>query len=469
MVRQAQPLHTVAAVGASVVLVASASQSIRDADIWWHATVGAEIIDRRTVKGLGNSWAPFGDQDWVTTQWLPEVLYSVLVAKVGWDGVSALRLFANALTVGLLAAVVLNNRPARVTVPVYVLSITGLTPFLIQDRPQTLTLALAPLLASMVTHWLREDRPPRVWIVFALTLVWANIHGSWVLVPAMVGLVTLGRLADGSPCVAVLQQGLRLGVVSLLAGLLTPATWHSLVAIIRFSERTDLLTEWQPTMPAALYALAFALLVAGLLWSWARSPRVPRSEMIVGLGLITFGMLANRNIPYAIILLAPLVAARLADMYPERLAVGRTEAALLAGFSTVVVASGLGLVVAVHQATDAVERAAPIQIAASFAMLDQPARVLNTYGAAGVLVEFSGGNVELGIDGRADRYPLEYTTAYLDAVSDLTDWQALVEQVDPDFAVLHGDEALATHLAGQGWRVQMRDADFVLLAPGGAE
>lgn len=443
----------------------SASQPIRDADIWWHRWIGQEILSTRSVAGLGAEWAPFGDLTWRTTQWFPEVLYAWLGDLAGWSAITGLRVLA-AVAISLVVAwSILPGRPALVAVPIYCLTLLGLIPFAVQDRPQTLALVLAGLLSVQTSRWLLEDRIPRVWVVLLLSAVWANLHGSWVLVPLTLGLLAVGKAFSASPGRTAILRYCAIVLAGIAGGFATPAGLSSVTAVARFSERTNLLTEWQPTALTALYALPLGLSLAVLLWAWARGPVVPADELVFAAGLTIFALLANRNVSYSLLLLAPVVAARLAVVYPHRSLVGRREANLLAVATALVLLVGLALAWWQHATTDPLALAAPRRIAALLGDAPEPVGVLNSYGASGVLLEFSGGNVQLAIDGRADRYPSDYSSSYLDAVRSLQDWQALVEQVVPDVAVLKRDEALADHLQDQGWTVTLRDGEYLLLEP----
>ena len=37
---------------------------------------------------------------------------------------------------------------------------------------------------------------PRWWLALPLVVLWANLHGGWILAPATLALVALGRLLD---------------------------------------------------------------------------------------------------------------------------------------------------------------------------------------------------------------------------------------------------------------------------------
>lgn len=462
-----RPLHVLAAVSAGMLLVYASSVPVLDIDLWWHRRIGLEIVQTRSVTSLGDAWAPFGDADWSTTQWLAEVAYAVLYELGGFAAITGLRLLAIFVLGLVLVHTVLRGQPALVAAPVYAVTLFGLAVFVIQDRPQTLAIVGAAVFGQWVALAVARRPPPPTWMVAGTTWLWANIHGSWVLAPAVLGLAVVALLADGARHSARVW-GLR-AIVAGLAGLLTPAGLSTATALIRFSERTTFLGEWNPVEPVQGYAIPLALLMGLVLVSWARTFASDRSEVIVVLGLSVFAFTVNRNIPFGLVLLAPLsvtIGRRLmreSPRSPER------RVRLVSTVIGVTVVAAVVATVGVHASVDPTSRAEPRAIGEWLGSRAEPVRVLNTYEAAGVLLEFSDGNVELGIDGRADRYDPDYVAAYFGAVDALTDVDGLLSVVEPDVAVLRTDEALSTHLVHRGWDVVLRDGRYVLLAPTGTD
>lgn len=456
------PLHVLAAATAGLLLVFAASIPIVDVDLWWQRRIGSEILQTRSVSSLGNAWAPFGDTGWTTTQWLAQAGYALLFELGGFKAITALRLLAIMVLCGVLAHTVLAGHPARVSVPVYVATLLGLAAFVIQDRPQTLALVGAAVLGGWVARAIGRRRPPSLWVVGGLTWIWANLHGSWILAPAALSLTAAALLADRETKEARNWGGRA--VVAGLAGLLTPVGPLAATALVRFSGRTGFLGEWSPVMPAQSYALPL-LLVAGLVGvTWARTSARNRSELIVFVAISLFALSANRNIPFGLVMMAPLSVA-----VGRRLLAGNkpsiSTARLLSAVVGATLVSSVLAAVSVHGSVDPISRAEPRTIGNWLQQQPGPLRVLNTYEAAGVLLEFSDANVELGIDGRADRYEPAYVSAYFGAIDRLTGVDSLLDVVEPDVAVLRQNEALVTHLIGRGWDPVIRDGRHILLAP----
>jgi len=194
------------------------------------------------------------------------------------------------------------------------------------------------------------------------------------------------------------------------------------------------------------------------------------------LGLLTFSVLAWRNLTPALLMLAPILTGTLARALgePDPTPAGAPRPRL-ARTSAVVVALGLvaSLVMAAAQ-NPVVDPQMPRGLLAKVAATSSPQRVLNTYNVAGPLLWFGGRppHVTVGIDGRSDRYGSEYATSYQDGlVQARPGWQVLFDQLHPTAALLGGAEALGPVLvAERGWVEVGREHGWVLLrapdAPG---
>lgn len=452
------PLEVVAAGTAAAVAAVVAAAPIRDEDLWWHVLIGEEIVDSRSIQGLGNTWAPFGDQNWVTTQWLSETGYAAAHDLGGWSTITALRVLVAVTTLLMLALLLRRGRPSTAWVPVYVVTALGLALWLSRDRPQTLVLPLAVVLAGWMREGLRDRYPPW-WVVPLLTVPWANLHGSWVVVPSVWALVVVARATDSR---RLARQPLLLALMGLLSGLVTPAGIDGVLAIARFTEHTEFIIEWQPTAPLTSYGLMLLMLVIMIVSAWAHPPRVPWFEIVTVLALAGFGFLAIRNVPLALILLAPVAADRLSAVMPQGRSRGVVELRVLTAMTIAVLTLGAVVASLSWSRVDPLADPPPLSLARH---LPAGSLVLSDYSTGGFLAQFGPVGTQVVIDGRADRYEPAFQRAYLDAVYRLVDWQGFLRQTDPDVAALLADTALATQLQSSGWQLDAEVDGYVVLRP----
>jgi hypothetical protein len=212
--------------------------------------------------------------------------------------------------------------------------------------------------------------------------------------------------------------------------------------------------------------MGFLAIIALTLATWIRRREpVPWSQLVFVLALFAFGASAFRNILPATILLAPLAATTLSTLHPLRSRpVSPEEKKSLVvvgvGLISVTLVSGLWLTAQV----DPLGKAKPLTIATKLSSINGPKRVLNTYNSSGVLAAFGGKDIKLAIDGRADRNGGPYIDRYIKAEKLEGDWQGLLRQVQPNFAVLGKDTALTYELTNyQKWKILLTEQDYVLL------
>lgn len=463
-----RPPHLLALTAAVLALLV-ATAPVLDVDAYWHVRVGHEIVSGRTLSGLGASWS-FTDPDprWTTSQWLSEVLMAAVQSASGWRGLSAARTLVGALVLLGLVRTVLRGAGAQARTLTYVVTALPLA-YAFQERPQLLSLLLLVWLGGVARDLLAGAAGPSPALLLPLTWLWANLHGLWVMVPAVLLLTAVLRAVDGTQTLAGARRALLLAAGSVLAASLTPAGPGLLLAPLRISAAAHgHLQEWQPTtlLPVHTWSLSGLLVLA--VAAWVRAPRrVPRSHLLYVLAWGAFGLTAYRNVPVATLLLAPVVADALATSYPDR---GRptsdreqarrgTAAAVLAGLGALAVCAQLLLVPALPSGWG-------IDHARRLASEPGPHRVLNAYDTGGVLLAFGGPRTQVAVDGRADAYGDAFLDEYADLMALRGAWRrslARYERLGTTDAVLLRTTPLREELERRGWELVAQDQHYVLL------
>ena len=198
----------------------------------------------------------FGTNEWVPTQWLPQVVMAQMEDWFGLAGVawlSGLLYLALALTLWTIARRYASPLAAA---PVTAVAIIAASPGM-SMRPQVLSYLL---IAVTTAAWLqtRQDGKVRWWLV-PLTWVWAMLHGMWPI-GIIIGLVALVGLALDRAVTR--RQWLRLAAIpalSAVAAALTPVGPALYSAVLEVNSRGQYFAEWQP--PDFTNGNAIALLV----------------------------------------------------------------------------------------------------------------------------------------------------------------------------------------------------------------
>jgi hypothetical protein len=456
-------LAVVSALGLVLLTIAP----FADPDLYWHVDAGREILQQRSVAGVGQSWTFTSSAgEWVTTQWLSQVLLALLHDAGGWSAIAALRLGVSVVVALQLAHLLLRGPRTIAAVVVYTVTLVVLLGNF-QERPQLASLLLLPWLAGVLVRVVRGD-DVRLLTTAAITWLWANLHGLWVLVPSCLVLVLLGTvLQDGWQH----RRSRRLAALVLgcsAAAAMTPVGPSLLLAPVRFSGATWFLDEWQPTQFDHHVPWAFAALLASVLLGWAHSTRPVRyPELLLVAGLIGFALLAARNVLPAALLLSPFAARRLAQVMPRRdLPGGRREARILATTALALVVAAVPVLVAQHRKTHPLPDELPLAIAERLAAEPGVHRAFTDYDRGGVFVHWGGDGLRLFVDGRADRYSRQVVEDYLDIMAVRGDWRRTFARLNVDSVVVRSDSALADRLAErEGWHADLEDGDYVLLRP----
>lgn len=459
------PLHVLVCLIAVVAFVV-ASGPLNEPDLFWHVPLGHDILRLHHVIGAGNGFTfPPGPGHWVSSEWLSEVSLAFVQGRLGWRAIIFLRLlFAVLLLLGV-ARLVLRRTSGRAGCLIFAAIVVSLTAF-IQERPQTLSLIFLLWVTERCAATLRGAAPPGYVLAGGLTFVWAQFHGMWVLLPALLIFAAVCHLIDvGTAGWPVLRRTLSVAGLCFLAGSLTPIGPRGLVLPLSLRAATRHIAEWQLTELLGLYAIGLVSLLGLIMTAWARSSNpAPRSEVLWVAGVTIFSLTAIRNVAPAVLLLAPVVVDRFSAVFPGRVIRTRPlERRILAGMCLLTLGVGAVLGLAHAAVEEPFARAWPARISTSLATDGREHRVLNAYNISGWLISFGGPHTKLVIDGRADRYGPKYLADYFAALSLRDNWQAYVDGLHATDAVLTKQTPLVVELRRQGWTTALTDGAYVLL------
>jgi hypothetical protein len=320
------PLVVPALVGAFFGAV-STRLPVGDTDVFWHLALGRATLTTGLPRTDTYSWTVAG-QPISIDQWLGQVLWALSFQLGEWRGVVALRGVAIALLVAVIMYAALRERPARpLGALIAVLPAFALTRFIWTERPELFGFVLFAVLIALLRA-ARAGSDRALYVLPAVIVVWANLHGSFALGAVLAVLVAIeGGIADASRrrAYAIAAAG------AILATLITPAgfgTWTAPGFHLLHPPRE--IQEWSvpdvTTLPGLIFAVAvFATLVTAL---FART-RAPR-EAVVLLPVLFISLIATRQLPLFAIAAAPYLAAHGGEAVTELAAIVRLRLPTLA-------------------------------------------------------------------------------------------------------------------------------------------
>lgn len=458
------------AIGTATVLAIGAAHAIVDIDIYWHLRVGNDLIATHSIRDAGSSFAfTLPGHGWVTTQWLSEVVLATVYNLGGLAAISVLRILLSVALLAVLGRQLLRGR--RTVWGPIVFAVTACTAAAyFQERPQLFSLFFLVWLAGVMRDELVADRRYRMWAIVAVTWLWANVHGMWVMVSACYLLLAVGWLVESCTLNRKVLRAGGLAVMSTAVAVLTPAGPSLLVSPISFARATPQITEWQPTSFHSPVVVAFGVLVLLVVTAWVRGGASPvsRTEMVFVAGMFGFAMVSMRDVPPAAILLAPIVLSRLESSFPrlDRIDSHR-EGRVVGAVSICFLLVGLLGVVMKELSVPVVPGSVPRALAERIALDPGPHRVLDDYNASGAVILWGGAQTQVAIDGRADRYGAHFIADYTAMMTTVGQWQEELDALAPDYALLDQKVPLVRELVREGWTTVAYENKWVLLhAPG---
>jgi hypothetical protein len=458
-----------------VILVSiTVLKGTRDPDYFWHLTTGRYIATHGipSVDPFSFTWA---GKPWTLHEWLSELGLYAVVSAIGSVGATVVFGVIAAVAFAILAAL-LRHAGVRPLVIVLVCALGGwvLIPYL-TVRPQAISwLLLAGLVA--ILFLLRSDRPMRALILIPYFVLWANLHGLWVIGLGVVGLYLLFTLFGRTPMSPARGWMLAAFAGCLLGIMLTPAGPAGVLYPLRYVQPGNWglanIQEWQsPNFHDAVNWGFLTLILAVLLNGGRLTPAWLVADSVVGLVL---GLASVRNEPIAAILAVPSLGLgienRLAGQVREgvrrpSVALGRRILELIAGAVVAIAALAILLPASPVQVVPVPPDPYPDQAVTELLRMKPNVRVLAEYGWGGYVISRiydSGGRVF--VDGRNDMYSEQILNDY-STIRDVSgDWMSLVDRYGveamlfpPYVTIVKGPATSA------GWCQAYRDSIAVVL------
>ncbi len=431
-----------------------------DGDLYWQRWLGDLLLaTHRLPTALGSETFTAAGAPWVPQEWL----FSLAVAVAADHHLFLLlSIVVSAVPLAILASIYFRARasasPEAIGIVLFLCGMAFLESF--GARAQVLGWgALAGFLFFL------ERRDQWYYAAIPTAILWANLHASVAIAPALV----LARLAA-----TVAESGLR-GLRSsrdlvmlpavVLATFCTPLGWRLPAFAIAFpaSPIRHFIQEWQPPgvhdlsfMFGAL-PLALAILLGGrtaLAGDKLRS--FPAAFVFIA------ALFAFRNTALFAIVAAPLAAKGLEMRLPRIRELGKRvrelEPVALVSIAAAILLSSLALTRLQRQ------QPALLPVAAIASLDDGTAHRLLCENFTWCSVALTYPTLRVFIDGRCDGYPVAVWRQYISAIDVASSWNQLLRERKVDAVVAQRGSPLASALTpGAGWRRAFQDRAYVVL------
>ena len=462
--------HVWAASAVAIPVIVIAGTPLAVNDLAYHLRAGDIMFDTHAILRTDVFSAVAYGKPWLNQQWLAQIVLATAFRFGGWFGLVVLRALLGAVVLSFVflacrAAGAATKRAAWLTLASGVMLMGGFT-----LRPQLLGMGCFALTAWLVAR--RRAHPQGVWIVIPITILWANLHGSFFLAPLLLGLAWVeDRWVRGRGSRTLLLAGLG----SILATTVTPygyKVWSYAAGLATNPVIRKTITEWQPPSIEVYTGAVFFLsvvVVAALLIAGVRRP-VPWGSLLSLVVFLAIALTAIRGV-FWWAMVAPIVLAGVLEDRPapteRRDPAGALNAAIVGLLALAVVGSVIRWMPYTGPAMPTGGRLAfaPVGITRELQRSLGPGEVVFNAQKWGSWLEFEFPRSPVIVDSLIEVIPESVWWRYYAVSSGAEGWQATLDAWDVDVAVLARDQQgplIPKVRADPGWRLVYEDAEGLI-------
>lgn len=440
-------------------VLGSSTTIFNDGDVSWHIATGQWILDHRAIPHTDPFSFTWAGKPWVPIEWLAEVLYAGAYRLAGYGGVAAL------VTAALMAihgfVFFTAGRFVRLALVPVVLMDFALVPMTLA-RPHVLAWPLIALWTWLMLRAREQDRAPPL-AAALLMIVWANLHGSFVMGLAIAGAFGLEALVATSDKARVVRQWGLFGTACAAAGLVNANGLAGLLHPFRIASLAmlPLIDEWKPSNPAVTPFFFAVLALTLALIAWKR-PKLHPVRWVLLAALLVLALLQVRHQAVLAIVAAMILPQGFAKSEDRSVSRGVVRLVTVGAAVLVLVRAAMPLSPPDNEAN-------PWHLIAMVPAELRTQPVLNGYSMGGPLI-LSG--IRPYIDGRGDMYGDELVVDYANIThGDAAALDRAVKRWNIRWAIVpNRDNGLARLLAGSpGWRLAAKDEVGSIYVRGSAE
>jgi hypothetical protein len=447
-----------------VYYLANASLMLGHYDLGWHLAAGDLIRDRGSIP-FQDPWSfTLGDKQWYNLSWLWDVIASVLFQYTKFTGLILFVVACGAVIVGYLASVCSSSGASPVAVCIAVFAACLLYPSFV--TPPNIYLAASPNTCTMlfcVIFYGECLKRTRRFLLPAMMVLWANLHGGFSLGFLIIGI--FGGVALLRRDWVNLKAYTFAGVGCFVAIFINPLGWHiydgSAATLGHFVQAN--ITEWQSyysnmDVPGSIPGVIYMLIFVGLELRYRTSHPVPLESRLLSWLFLFLGLYQFRYMSFFFLFSAVPLALHIGRLLPEQLNDFRIQRSLLA--AGIIGACALPLTFLRIEPTLGLPEMLSEQDGLYLKTHFSHARLLNNWTVGGLLIFRTQGRVPVFVDGRAaTAYPDDLLRDYFKLSEwkiDETAWDTVLAKYQIDTVLwVKAHEGLRRFLVDKrGWKEQ---------------
>lgn len=310
------------------LLITNSYRFLLDSDTGWHIRTG-ELVLRTFAAPRHDPFShTMAGQTWFAWEWLTDVLMAALHNWRGLAGIVAGAVFVLLASYSLLGMVMLR----RGADPVIAMALTvfGAIASIVHwlARPHLLSILLMVVWCVLVEGF-RRERSKWIFAVPLLIVLWANLHGAFVVTLAMLGVYAVGEFlefaANGEwrsrEAIRVLKIYVLVGLLSALAAVITPYGFKLYGHLWNYLNDKRLLSTIQEFQSPNFHSTDGKLIEILLLLGVVMAVNALRRRRFVETGLLLMWghmtLQSERHVTLAVVVLMPFIAEQLSNLLAE--------------------------------------------------------------------------------------------------------------------------------------------------------
>ncbi len=386
------------------------SGPIASGDVFWHLRTGDLVFAGGPPREDMFSWTA-GGETWRPNAWLGDAVWATVRSITGAAGVSLLA-GAAVFAIAFLLFRAGRRRGAGpwAAVTAAALTVFFLAPFIV-PRPLLIGLVLLPIAAELAAR-VKTGNLLDLGKLALVMVLWSNLHGSFVVGVATVGLIAAGWAFDKR----TLAGPIRLVATVFTAGLINPYGIFSYLQAVANRAESTTIEEWQPLSPGDGRGILLVLFMGVTAFAAWRSKegesgahvavQSGRWETLLPLLVLALATFQSIRIgSFFLVVAAPLVALGLTGAAADGLRRwARPRApAIIVGLAVAAVILAIQQVPELRKAGDP----GPLFSESLVAAIPTDCRLLNEYDLGDFIIDRRWPDVLVSQDGQADLYGLE--------------------------------------------------------------
>jgi hypothetical protein len=288
-----------------------------DPDLWWHLQTGQDMVLGRSIPHVDIYSFTKAGSEWVTHEWLSEVMIYAIYRVSGWGGL--LFIFSALITIALYITYRRSEGKPYVAALAVLLAAASSSP-LFGIRPQMITFLFASIYIALLSRYEGDGQSRTLWWMAPMMLLWVNLHAGYALGLALIGLYLISLVID--------RKWRLLGPLALVLFVCTVMVPLNPNGFRMFSYPFETLTspsmaayieEWASPDFHKVMFLPLAFLLLMLLGALALSTKRARAGELFLIVVTGFAALrSGRHIPIFALIAAPILARHVWAVMLER-------------------------------------------------------------------------------------------------------------------------------------------------------